>query len=581
MRPTGSIARLVPTSALVLCAAALVAGCGIGGGKSGNRADKRGLAAGVTSQTIGFRTLDQGPVTGITEAPTSGLTLVAAVQSEHDGLWALHRGLEVTPPAVDFATERTVLLALPELETARPPTLSVVEVVTDEVGLVVRFQVTDGVATVESGSRARPFHAIAIQDATSRPVRAEPVTGGQEQPNFLAAHGTVVYGPDGPGGLPTLLVLVDGAAAPLEVKDAAGLYAAGARPGQTLTFRGPVDPNAGGLTAAGYAITIAELVLDDVQTSVRVNEDGLLEDVEGMLYEATGPLAAAFAEAGTEQPLRVTGRIDFAPSTVGAEVPALVVTSIRRTRTLTLERCGADGSVELVAIDDLDGTFAYRVSRCGAAGACEVRGRGELPATERAAVVAALEAAALRTRTPLEPIPTTDLGQPTMVSCLGPAGSNVLTLVDEQGEVSVGATIAPETEALATALRTIGSEAPVLRTLVRATTSAIREPSARYARTQSELTTLWGEHAGSPHGRPTVDFETSRVVGVFLGVATPTEGSVEAFDVERVGDVVSLRVARIPASEVTGAATAAHFVAIDNPTTRTLAFGVLGRDARK
>ena len=46
--------------------------------------------------------------------------------------------------------------------------------------------------------------------------------------------------------------------------------------------------------------------------------------------------------------------------------------------------------LELVAIDDLDGTFAYRVSRCGAAGACEVRGRGQLSASERAAVVAAL-----------------------------------------------------------------------------------------------------------------------------------------------------------------------------------------------
>jgi hypothetical protein len=578
MRPLGSIARLLPVSALALCAAALVAGCGIGGGKSGNKADKRGLAAGVTSQTIAYRTLDQGPVTDITDAPTSGLSLVAAVQSEHDTIWAAHRGLEVTPPAVDFASERVVFLALPELQTTTPPTLSVVEVVTDEVGLVVRFQVVAGVAALESGSRARPFHAIAILDATSRPVRAEPVQGQAQDPSFVSAHGTVVYGPDAPSGRPTLLVLVDGAAAPLEVKDSAGLYAAGARPGQTLSFRGPVDPNASGLTAAGYAITIAEFVLDDVQTSVRVNEDGLLEDVEGMTYEAVGPLAAAFAEAGTTQPLRVTGRIDFAPSTVGEEVPALVVTSIRRTRMLCLERCAADGSAELVAIDDLDGTFAYRVSRCGAAGACEVRGRGQLSASEQAAVVAALATADLRSRTPLEPVANgTGIGQGGMTSCQAPAGSTVLTLVDEEGEVSVGAAIAPEVEALATALCTIGDEAPVLRTLVRATTSTIREASARYAKNQPELTALWGEHAGSPHGMPTVDFTTSRVVGVFLGVATPAEGSVEAFDVERIGDVVSLRVARIPASEVTGAATAAHFVAIDNPTTRTLAFGVLGQ----
>lgn len=578
MRPTGSIARHVPVSALVLCAAALVAGCGLGGGKGGNKADKRGLAAGVTSQSIGFRTIDQGPVTDVMDTPAEGLSFVAAVQSTYDALWAVHRGPEVTPPAVDFAAERVVFLALPELRTTTPPVLSVVEVVTDEVGLVVRFQVTDGVATVESGTRARPFHAIAILDATSRPVRAEPVTGAPEEPNFVAAHGTVVYGPDGPSGRPTLLVLVDGAAAPLEVKDATSLFAAGARPGQTLSFRGPVDPNAAGLTAAGYAITLAEFVLDDVQTSVRVTEDGLLLDVEGLTFQPVGPLASAFAEAGTTQPLRVTGRLDFAPSTVGEDVPALVVTSIRRTRMLCLERCAADGSAELVAIDDLDGTFAYRVSRCGAAGACEVRGRGQLSASERAAVVAALETAALRTRPALEPIANgTEIGQGGMTSCLGPDGSSVLTLVDDQGEVSVGAAIAPETEALAAALRTIGSEAPVLRTLVRCSTSAIREASARYAKNQPELTALWGEHAGSPHGMPTVDFGTSRVVGVFLGVATPAEGSVEAFDVERVGDVVSLRVARIPASEVIGTATAAHFVAIDNPTTRTLAFGVLGQ----
>jgi hypothetical protein len=66
-------------------------------------------------------------------------------------------------------------------------------------------------------------------------------------------------------------------------------------------------------------------------------------------------------------------------------------------------------------------------------------------------------------------------------------------------------------------------------TIDRGQQSNIDEPRQVIVRTAAEWTALWKQHAGD-HPRPTVDFSTSTVVGVFLG-SRPTGG----YDVEVTG----------------------------------------------
>lgn len=396
------------------------------------------------------------------------------------------------------------------------------------------------------------------------------------------ARATVAYGPDGEDGRPTLQVVVDGlVAVPLEVAEPAELRRAGARPGQTLTVSGLVDPSPVG-TRTTHALRVTEAALDDVATTVRRDPAGGLVDGEGCRFEPTGPLLPALEQAlASGRPVRITGRLEETPSSLGAAVEALLVTSARPTTTVTLELRGrrrpGGRELETIAIDDLDGTGAYRVEheparrpqRRGrrAAGAASGRGfvdarirdalRGLVARPEVTGFVAAVDAAA---RLPRGPLATLSLdGQAaTIAAAKLEAGTPVAELVS--------------------VLETLGDTAPVVRSLLRATETRVEAASATVVRSREEQDALWQLHAGRARGGPRVDYETSRLLAVFLGPPTPLEAEVEVVDVERVGSILSVIVERRSAS--TRRPMVAHFVALDRATPahgieRTLAFGVL------
>lgn len=527
------------TPGLLLATLALASGCGSSSGRSASSAiapSTSGTAA--VSTALSFRGLERGDQSGVVNSPADVFAgHVVSSDSELGALWLAH-GSSAPIPAVDFARERVVALFLGERPTSGFG-IEVVDVAAVGTAVEVRYArtfPTPGQPRVVT----RPYDIVSLND-TSRALSFVDVTPAPVTRPFQG-HGELV---DAQG---TLAFLPDGATDALEVVDVSALRAAGAHAGWTALIDGDVEANLSGTSALSEALRVVRFELDSVATTGELitlrttvpPAPTVVRDVEGVIYEPSGPLAAALLAAPRRTPHRITGRV----TGVGTYGEILEVTSFRQVFTFAFSEVQPLLANEDIGIDDLYGTGAYRVEAFSLASgtAQTTRGRGRRLATSiladlRQAVIAA----------DIKSHPT--VYQPAQIYPDHPSVS--LSISDPQGGVSVrvyaGAAVPRALADLIQRMRAFQATVPTASTFEQGDMSGITTRSAQVCRDANALTSLYAGHR--PGQRPPgVDFTLETIVGAFAGQQTTGGYRFEVVRVERIGTAIHLTTKLTPPS---------------------------------
>lgn len=392
------------------------------------------------------------------------------------------------------------------------------------------------------GHGTSPALAIAgISSSTTAGLNSGTVANPNSSSLALTdVHGALVRVAHVSSGDPVLAFLPDGASDALEINDAAALEAAGAMAGRTLTASGTLDTNVSGSSALTEVVGMVGFELDDLAFTATVELPGngslrLVNVHNGDSYDILGPMAASLPNQANAV-VRATGRFD--PSYSG-KAPGLVVTSWHETAVVELNVVGGlVGLDDSFKVDDVAGTGSYRYRFSLLMNGDAWGGDGFLDAADQAALEALVVAADLHSQ-PARFAPPP--GTPPVMD----VPTTYLRYLDSTGEsqiqIEFGSTPPAEVTDLQAALRAMG-DVPTARSIDNGEASGIRTAGVEVISDDVAWMDLYIRHmplTGIPVTPPVIDFTTNRVVAVFRGEYTGTEG-IRVSRLERVGDELHL-----------------------------------------